>query len=388
MQTHTLNNIDTATDYLISCITNNYRNDIYIDKWRSLLAQSRSCEKIYQSPEFFHYLTKSRHRGSDRFELFSVSDNKDCLVGILPLRWSSINLDFRLGSFVVYSYRVNVIRLLGSLPMLGDCAELRNKIMKAVLDLFPEQGSIMLQSCPIEEKEILQPNNMIGLSVLYGWRTCHTIPIPDAFETYLRNMSAKRRYNTSREIRHLTKALGKLCLMRVDGPANVAQLFECLTAIKPGTEGTIDENDYTAFAENNICLSYALAAGGEWIAAVMGSRFEDTWHVHRIHFSCKYRQLSAGSVAMHLAVEDVIQNFSFAKIDFGFGSPTYKFTSTHKLQKRASILISRKYSRMNLIISSFVTYDKFHSILANWVIIVCEKAQAGIRRIASILPLR
>jgi hypothetical protein len=372
-----------SSGYRLCCITKNYQHSRCINQWRKLLAESRSCEKIYQSPEFFNYLVASQHCRSDRFELFSVDDEKEGIVGILPLRMSFTNLDVRVGSFVIYSYRVSVIRLLGSFPMLKERDALLNEIMYDLLGRFPDQGAIMLQSCPIEEKEILRPNSMVNFSVLYGWRTCHTIPVPDQFEAYLQQLSAKKRYNTSREIRLLKKAVGELCLKRIDGPSDVAELFDCLTVIAPGPKpGTLDENDYTVFAENNICLSYTLSGGGEWIAAVIGSRFGETWHVHRIHFSPKYRQLSAGSVAMHLAIKDVIQNFNFTKIDFGFGTPTYKFASTHVLKKRATILVTRRYSRLNLMISLFVAYDKFHSRLAGWAIAASEMVWFRIRRIA------
>ena len=374
-----------STRYRIACITNSYETSLCTDEWRSLVAKSTSCEKIYQSPEFFRFLVKSRHCKSDRFELFTVSDDQDRILGILPLRWSSINLDFRIGSFVFYSYRVSVIRLLGSLPMLGEPRAFRNEVMNGLLDRFPDRAAILMQSFPIEEKDNLQPNSRVKFSVIHGWRICHTIPVPDQFDSYLQKFSAKKRYNMAREIRLLKRELGTMCLTRIEHPSDVPELFDCLNALNPWPgDRSVNKDEYTIFAENNISLSYSLRANGEFIAAVLGSRYGDTWHVHRIYFAQKYRHLSPGSVTMHLAIEDVMRHFSFAQIDFGFGTPTYKWASTHALKKRATVLVSRRKNRVNFIFSLFVLYDEFHSRLAKLVITAAKVIGAKARRLSTI----
>lgn len=349
----------------LHCITHESGLAPNIAEWQALLAQGHSCEKIYQSPEFFQYLMESHCQGADRFELFLVEDDAGHLLGIVPVRFSSISLHFKIGSMVLYTHRVPVIRLLGSLPLLGHHDALRNTVICQLLDRFPGQAGVLMQAYPAREKNRLHGSPALKFFAIHGWRACHTIPLPCDFASYLQKISAKRRYNMAREIRLLQKELGTLCLTRIAGPADVPGLFACLDELSAASGGAHpNQIDYTIFASNNIALSYTLRAGDDVVGAILGSRYGDTWHVHRIHFAQKYRYLSAGSVTMHLAIEDIMRHFTFTHIDFGFGTPKHPFASTHVVKERATILASRTRRLSNMVLTMFVACDQLHNALA------------------------
>jgi hypothetical protein len=45
---------------------------------------------------------------------------------------------------------------------------------------------------------------------MHGWRDCHTVPLPADVDTYLQKLSAKKRYNLSRQVRLLAKEAGEV----------------------------------------------------------------------------------------------------------------------------------------------------------------------------------
>lgn len=56
------------------------------------------------------------------------------------------------------------------------------------------------------------------------------------------------------------------------------------------------------------------------------------------------RNLSIGTSAVHLAVQDVLSHATLAHIDFGYGAPQAEFRSTHVLKTRGHVLLHRKRS--------------------------------------------
>jgi hypothetical protein len=354
----------TAERYQISCITQEFDTPHWTGTWRRLLALSQSHEKIYQTPEFFRFLSDSRTGESDQFELFAIFDH--CLkkvVGMVPVRISTLALDARAGKVPLARVRKRIIRILGSVPLMPDEPALLHHLFGHLLAAFPRCGAVSMQAFPSEMQARLGGDRRHRPVILHGWRACHTIPLPETVQDYMAKLSGKKRYNLTRQYRLLEEATGPLELKRIDRSGDVKDLVEGVAALSAGSGSgrAKTPRDYRVLAANRLLLSYVLKSGDDVIAVISGSRYGDTWHVHHIYYAERFRHLSAGAVAMHSALQNVIAEFAFTSADFGFGEPRQNFASTHALQERGHVLVTRRFSAARLVFAAFVRYDNWHA---------------------------
>lgn len=362
----TLSGIGAAADdrYDIICITADFDAPQWSGTWRLLVAASRSPEKIYQTPEFFRFLADTRTSDTDQFELFAIRDlHHDKVVGMVPVRLSTIALDARMGKLPLMQLQQRVVRILGSTPMMPDDPALLQQLFAYLLAAFPDCAAVSMQAFPAEMQAQLAGDARHRALAVHGWRGCHTIPLPDTVPEYMAKLSGKKRYNLARQLRLLEQATGPLELVRIDRSADVRELVAGIAALSPGdvAGSSMTARDYRVLAANRLLLSYVLKSGDAVIAVIAGSRYGDTWHIHQIHYAKRYRHLSAGAVAMHSALQNVIADFAFAHADFGYGEPRHSFASTHVLKQRAHVLVVRKASAAHWLFGAFVRYDNWHA---------------------------
>ena len=263
---------DSAFD--ITCITGEFGLPHWNGEWRRLLLSSQSPEKIYQTPEFFRFLSDSQTTTSDRFELYVVKDRaEDRVVGMVPVRISSVALDFQVAGLTVLSFQPRIIRLLGSVPLMPDNAALLHQLFAHLLRAFPGCAAVSMQALPIEMEHHLGSDRRHVPFVVHGWRACHTIPLPDNLPAYMGKMSAKKRYNLGRQYRLLEQAAGPLTLQRIDRSVHVKDLVDGMAALTPGgAQAFMGTRDYRVLAANRLLLSYVLRSAGEVVAVIAGSR--------------------------------------------------------------------------------------------------------------------
>ena len=356
----------TDSFFEISCITAEFGLPHWNGEWRRLLLASQSPEKIYQTPEYFRFLSDSQTSDSDRFELYAITQRTDGkVVGMVPVRISGIRLDVKAGTLNLFAFAPRIVRILVSVPLMPDEPALLHQLFAYLLHSFPACSAVAMQAFPQALQERLAGDSRHVPLVVHGWRACHTIPLPDDLPTYLAKMSAKERYNLARQYRLLEQATGPLQLQRIDRSVNVKDLMAGVTALAPGDAPVYSgARDYRVLAANRLLLSYVLRSAGEVVAVIAGSRYGDTWHVHQIMYAPQYRYLSAGTVALHTALQDVITHFAFTTADLGFGTPRQRFTSTHVLQTRAHVLVARRGAWTARLLAAFVRIDAVHAACA------------------------
>jgi len=345
----------------ITCITSEFGLPHWNGAWRRLLLASLSPEKIYQTPEFFRFLSDSQTSASDRFELYAITDRASGqVVGMVPVRLSRVALDIKAGPLRVFAFQPRIVRILGSVPLMPEHPALLHQLFAHLLRSFPECAAVSMQAFPVELRASLDGELRHAPFVVHGWRACHTIPLPETVPAYLARMSAKKRYNLAREYRLLAQATGPLQLQRIDRSVNVKELMAGVAALAPDAV-VAGARDYRVLAANRLLLSYVLRSAGEVVAVIAGSRYGDTWHVHQILYAPRYRHLSAGSVALHAALQDVITHFAFTVADLGFGTPRHAFPSTHVLQTRAHVLVARRGAWSTRLLAAFMRLDAIHA---------------------------
>ena len=336
------------------------RPDI-LEAWLRMLAAATGPETLYQSPQFFNYLIDMAQGRDADYELFVVRRNIDyAIVGFVPVRTIGCELDFRHGPVSLFKKTVRACQILGSVPLLDPAEEgLADFVMQQLLERYAKCEVLYLQAVPEEAGAALPRDAGISTYVLNGWRACHTQPLPESVDAYLKQFSSKKRYNLSRQVRLLTEAAGALQVLRIEQPEQVTALLDAMVAIDPSCAAQRDaeQTRLECLARHGLLLSYVIRCGETDVAIVLGSQSSSVWHVHRISCQKNYMHLSVGMSAIHLALQDVLANFSFEHVDYGYGMPNAEFRSTHVLKSRGHILLHRARSGTALLLKLHGMYN-------------------------------
>ena len=332
--------------------------------WHRMLAAAAGPETLYQSPQFFNHLI-DMDRGRDaNHELFLVRRSVDyAIVGFIPVRTLPCRIAFHAGPVPLFGRTLRACQILGSVPLL-DPAEpgLAEFIAQQLLARFAHCHVLYLQAVPQDGWTGIAG---VAAYVLNGWRACHTQPLPDGVDAYLKHFSAKKRYNLSRQVRLLTEAAGPLHVLRITQPGQVGAMLDAMVATDAsraaGRAG--EQARLESLARHGLLLSYVIRCGENDVAVVYGMRSASVWHVYKILCRQDYLHLSAGTSAIHLAVQDVLAHFTFDHIDFGYGTPHAEFRSTHVLQTRGLVLLHRARSGTAWLLSVHGRYDALNGAL-------------------------
>jgi hypothetical protein len=291
------------------------------------------------------------------------------VVGILPVRLRELQLEFRAGPLGSLRQRLQTVQLLGSVPMLADEPGLFDWACRRILAHFPSVAALSMQAVPQELFGRFAGQHRLGTCVVDGWRECHTIPVPTSFDAYLQKFSAKKRYNLGRQVKLLVKEAGTLEVTRIERPGQVAALMAAVAALAPARElATFPEHSrFEGLAAHGLLLSYVVKCGGEHVGAVVATNGGAKWHVHNIFSASTFHHLSAGTSTLHLALEDVMNHFSFSEADFGYGTPNRDFRSTHILKRRGHVLLYRPGGSTAVVLACHGLYGRLYEGVASGV---------------------
>jgi len=315
--------------------------------WREMLSRGASPEKLYQTPEFFRYMVESQPGVAGAQVLYAVRRRADgAYVGIVPVRPGEQDVSFGVGPLRFATRTLATLQVLGSVPLLDrNEPGLAGFVHDSLLRLHPACRVLAMQAVPAAQVAALDDLPGLSAHVHNGVRACHTVPLPDSFDAYLQKFSSKKRYNLSRQVRLLGTQAGELQLCRIESPQQVPHLIEAMRAMMPAHVARPGvQLRFERMAAQGLLHSYVLRCGAEDVAVIVATRSFDVWHVHNIAALAKYQALSAGTSAVHLALQDLITHFSFADADFGYGSPNQEFRATHVLKNRCTVLVCQARS--------------------------------------------
>lgn len=350
--------------YELNVATAYYDRPDILDAWQRMLANAAGPETLYQSPRFFRHLIDSDHGPDAHPELLIVRRSTDyAIVGFVPVRMIPCPIDFRAGPMPLFRRTLRACQVLGSVPLL-DPAEpgLAAFVTQQLFERYARCDVLYLQAVP---QESFQAIAGVPAYVLNGWRACHTQPLPDGVDAYLKNFSAKKRYNLSRQVRLLTEAAGPLHVLRIDQPGQVTAMLDAMVATDASraADRGAERIRLEGLARHGLLLSYVIRCGETDVAVVYGMRSASVWHVYKILCRHDYLHLSVGTSAIHLAVQDVLAHCAFDHIDFGYGTPHAEFRSTHVLKTRGHVLLYRPRSGAALLLKAHGMVDAVNEAL-------------------------
>ena len=352
-------------NYIVELATERSADPAFCLLWRALVVAGGSHQKIYQTPEFFHFQRETCDSG-ERLELLTISRRDDrALVGVVPVRIGRQDVVFGVGKLVLYKASVEMINLLGSVPA-APGGVLTQELGLQLLAAFPQAKAIFMQSLPLSSPHwrALQASadsapQLLGCALMGQWRECHTLPLPATFEQYLEKFSAKKRYNLNRQIRQLAEQAGALTMQRIGRADEVTSMMAALMSLVPPARlaSVLRPSTFEALARRDLLLCYVLRAGDEVLAAVIGTRSPDVWHIHNIFVNNNYLSLSVGTSAVHLAIKELMAERCFHLIDFGFGTPNHDFRSSHVLETRAQVLLFDRAQPVRLLFCAHALFN-------------------------------
>jgi CelD/BcsL family acetyltransferase involved in cellulose biosynthesis len=340
--------------YLIEDASTQVGDPALIARWRTLLAESDSHGRVYQSPEFFDYLlsTAAQHAPP---QLLTVKERRSgMVVGIVPLTLRCHSFEFAAGRLSFGSVPVPCVVLLGSAPLMPAEPALLDLLLEFLLTHFAQCQAISLTSLPSDSglwRCIARGQRDYRTHVLNDWRDCHQIPLPASFEAFMAQFGSKRRYNLKRQQRQLSEhGGGQLTLHRIEHPGQLAAMGAALSRLSTPEhrEQLWTPLEMQELARHGMLLCYQIDSGGLPCALMLGLRSSDTLHLFNLFHDSALDHFSVGTTMLHMAIEDMCDRLHFKKIDLGYGTPGHAYPSTNVTVRRAHVLLMRANMRNRL----------------------------------------
>jgi CelD/BcsL family acetyltransferase involved in cellulose biosynthesis len=351
--------------YIIENATNSRDDASILSAWRELLFASTSVEKVYQSPEFFAFLTDTNN-GHDHIEVLAVR-NADTrhIVGIIPIRFRKQSFRYSLGVRSLAEPAIEVITLLGSAPLLSPEHAVFEFLLKYLFENYPSCSALSMPSLGLESvwHSYIQRSPLIDSEyynyVIDEWRECHLIPLAMSFEEYLQRFSAKKRFNLKRQVRLLREFSGtELQLKRIEHVDQIPALIAARKSMVPAEWLTqlLGQKIYQGLARQGLFLSYVLGSEDKAYAVIVATHSEKKLLIHNIYYHPDVAHLSAGISILYMAIEDLITNLHMECIDLGYSNPANNHHASNEIEIRGHMLLLRKTWKNRFLIFTHQTY--------------------------------
>jgi len=362
--------------YVFSDVTNDIEDPTFVKSWRSLLSQSASAQKIYQSPEFFAFLKADLHSARDRLVCFSVKERATGnLVGVIPMRSIDLTLDIPVTSSFKIPIRLPAFELLGSDPLMPRTAQIVGEFFGHLRKTFFPTPVLSMQALKGSSglfqilKKMEQSSPLLKMSVIHGFRDCHVTELPRTYAEYQAKFSSKKRYNLNRQIRLLKESIPGLRLTRIQDPSDVPALLRALDKFVPGAGDPrrMPDSSYEELARRGLLLCYVLEDDNQAYGLIKGNRYGDVYHVSYIKHDAAYHHLSVGTSILHMAIEDLVEALQIARVDFGYGNPTYQYESSNHVEQRGRVVLSSRRMMVQAVLSAHEAHRRLVDYGKRWV---------------------
>jgi CelD/BcsL family acetyltransferase involved in cellulose biosynthesis len=351
--------------YEISVWRDDHRSPALRSAWESFARSRESPAAIYQSPEYFDYLQEGDEQG--HFDILTVKDKgTDAVVGIVPIKRWAYRLPFMFRARAFMEIRRRTIGILGSEPMIPENPRAFDELFLTFARRYPESQAIYMDAVPATSYlwHHLQTSRTIrGLYhtlVMDGFREWHSVPLPKSVNEYYKKIPRKKRYNLMRQERLLQSHCGHhLHLATIDKESDLQCLFEAMEKLlaKDTYNMVFRKDDYVHLSRHGLLHCYVLKSGEDIVGLLLGMKAGKTFKIDRLAHDPSLERFSPGTTLWQLVLKDLINKREFTSVDFGYGVPVYRHSSTNIIERKGRILLFRRSVANRCLILAYLCYS-------------------------------
>jgi CelD/BcsL family acetyltransferase involved in cellulose biosynthesis len=325
--------------------------------WKRCLADSRSSDALFQSPEWFDHF-RVIHPDRATF-LVAVHDGEGSISGTAPIVSDPTTLEFSVGTRVLWKARLNSIEILGSQPLVADEPTVCDQVFAAIEKAMPDCDAIKMSIVPTDAflwRYLHQSAYIRSRFVMYlpdGVETSRLIVLPRTFDEYLAKFSAKTRSQLKRRVRQLRDRGGALELKRYELPSDVDPFIEAAVPVvqnswqHSSTDEVLKSDEFwkrklNDLAQRGLLRSYILFCGDDPCAVELGYEFRGVFRRVQTHYDQRFAKLSPGTVLTYLYIQDLICHRPAKMLTFGYADAPYKAFFGNAHSDDAYVLLVRK----------------------------------------------
>ncbi len=193
----------------------------------------------------------------------------------------------------------------------------------------------------------MSPALQAGFAPYYEKRGAawHEFQVPELYDSYLRALSKKRRYNLGRQKKLLWEAFdGQVDFIPVSTCDQFELLEEAFASLMPARGAESAKAYYRACASNGLLKCFILRANGKAVALATGVAYSGELLIHRMHFAHQIQHLSPGTCLWQLILQYACAE-KYARIILGFGEAKQASTSENTIRSADSIIYIKSSPR-------------------------------------------
>jgi CelD/BcsL family acetyltransferase involved in cellulose biosynthesis len=340
------------------------------DIWNRLVQSSVNLHVLYQSPEWWACFQDKPQR--PRY-LAVLSDPDREVVGLCPVESVDFPLSYGLLGKRFWTQSLNIVNVLGGLPLLPDDDAVHTLFLESLLAKMPTADGLLLKNIRSDSfywKFLRQSRELRGRMLEYypeGTGAYHSITLAPTFDAYLSKFSANAQKKLRRKVSRLQNQGGQLELLRFEAAGDVDFFLQKAAAISQHTWQKrelgieIDSSPgQIAFlkrcADRGVFRSYLLKCGGDFCSFALGYQYHDIYYYRKIGFDERWANYSPGTVQLYLVLDDVIKHRPVQRFDFENGDWGFKRRFGTEHLAATSVLLLRRNAANRLRIAGHGVY--------------------------------
>lgn len=351
--------------YEITGWNDDHRSPLLRRPWESFACSRESTAAFYQSPKYFDYLQDGNE--DCHFDVLTLKDRlTDTIVGVVPIiRWTyRLPFVFRARTFV--EIRRSSVGILGSEPMIPENPGAFDQLFLTFARRYPKSQVIYMDAVPATSYlwHHLQTSRTIRslyhTLVVDGFREWHSVPLPKSMDEYYAKLTRKKRYNLMRQERLLQNHSGHhLHLITINKEKDLRYLFEAIEILPTRNKYNFvyRKDDYVRLSRLDLLHCYVLKSGEDIIGLFVGMKAGKTYKIQTLVHDPSLERFSPGTTLWQLVLKDLINRREFTSVDFGYGFPAYRHSSTNVVEQKGRILLFRRSIANRCLILAYSSYS-------------------------------
>ena len=330
-----------------------------VAQWSRLVGEEAAPLAVYASPE---WIAIEAEHGNQEHRVCVVRDVAGQPVCIAPVARRSLKLPFDIANRALYTHRLQVCELLGSVPSGSADPAIRQALLETLLGAWPDCAGVYCNAVPIEsdwsatlhalDDAREEAREGAFLFSPYGQRPWHMLKLEETHEAYFKTLRTRQRTTVRRHIKNMNK-IASPELVICETPEAVKGFLELAAEVSRHTwqqrlldlqvkDDPATLQHFQHLAQAGLLRCYGLTLAGEPIAFVLGHQGCGTFQYAQPGFDNRKSELSPGVVLLHLVIEDLHNRNPPECMNFGIGDAQYKRRFANLSSVDESLLVLRR----------------------------------------------